>query len=165
MSDDHELFSTDESDKVINPTAEIADIPRFGENIIARWNFENWEPDHLHWNVPSNFVMFNDGELRFFAKRLSNQRRTGWPESGRRFYATLEFKFYKKSDDARPFYTYELPVVRLDWKTRVDDYQKTLALPQLVPYFTHSFSTVTRHWRTDSNEAPPIVIPFPTIEF
>ena len=165
MSENQEIFSTDESVRIINPTPENTELRAIGSGTIDQREFSNWEPDHLHWNVPSSFVLFDDGELRFFAKRLSNQRRTGLLDSGRTFYATLEFKFYKKFDDPRPFYTYELPVVRLSWKTRVDDYQKSWLLPGLIPYFTHSYISVTQHWRANSNETPPVVIPFPTIEF
>lgn len=163
MSENQETLSTDDFEQNISSTPEITGLSPIGGS--AEYEFSNWEPNHLHWNDPSKFVFFISGEIVFFAKRLSNQRRTGVLDSGRTFYATIEFKFYKKADDPRPFYTYELPVARLGWKTRVDDYQKSWFLPGLIPYFTNSFSRVTRHWRADSNEVPPVVIPFPTIEF
>jgi hypothetical protein len=163
VSEKHEIFSAVESQLIINPTPEVAGLRPFDS--VGGCEFQNWEPDHLHWNVPSSIYLYSNGEMVFFAKRLSNQRRTGVLDGGRTFYATLEFQFYKVSGDSRPFYTYELPVVKLGWKTRVDDYTRVWELPGLIPYVTQSYATVTRHWRTDSNEAPPVVIPFPTIEF
>lgn len=40
-------------------------------------SFENWEPDSLHWNVPSNININSDGSWFLYAKRLANMRRTG----------------------------------------------------------------------------------------
>lgn len=148
---------------VIDPLPDSIGVGKMG--FFRSVTLPTWEPDHLHWNGPSGLVFHDDGRMYFFAKRLSNQRRTGLLDSGRAFYATVELMFSKTRDDPQPFYTYEFAVVRLDWKTRVDDYKKTWHFPGLLPYFANSSVGLRRHWRADSNETPPVVIPFPSIGF
>lgn len=38
-------------------------------------NFDNWNPDHRHWNPPSNMLIYSDGSWFMYAKKISNQRR------------------------------------------------------------------------------------------
>jgi len=131
---------------------------------LAYFSMPDWEPEHLHWNQ-SSLYFHDSGDAYFLAKRLSNQRRTGLLDSGRRWFATVEFHFKKLQEDEKPFYAYEIAVCRLDWKSRVDCYERIISIPALVPYFKNCDVTLTRHWRTDSTETPPVVVPFPPISF
>jgi hypothetical protein len=71
----------------------LATIPRIrkfyraeaSRYVVFEWKFDSWEPDHMHWVAPSNFIIYNDGTWFFFAQHLANMRRnndwgfdTGW---------------------------------------------------------------------------------------
>jgi hypothetical protein len=49
--------------------------PQANRRVMFTADFDNWEPDHLHWVSPSNWVMYEDGGWFFFAKHLANMRR------------------------------------------------------------------------------------------
>lgn len=51
------------------------------EFVLADWN-----PQSLHWNVPSNLLIYNDGTWFLYARHLANMRRTGgiW-DTGRHY--------------------------------------------------------------------------------
>lgn len=37
----------------------------------------DWDPDHLHWDIPSSVIVYSDGSTYAFAHHLANMRRTG----------------------------------------------------------------------------------------
>ncbi len=130
---------------------------------LGLFDLPEWNSEHLHW-YESEIYIHDNGDVYFLSKRLSNQRNTGL-ESGRKFFATVEFLFRKNEVDANPFYSYEIVVCGLDWRTRVDCYERLLKIPGLGPYFLKCFVSIRRHWRIDSHEAPPTPVPFPPISF
>ena len=130
---------------------------------LGVFDLPDWEPEHLHWNT-SLLYIHDSGDVYFLSKRLSNQQNTGF-ESGRRFFAVVEFLFRKAEADPAPFYSYELAVCGLDWRTKVDCYERILKVPGLAPYFRNCYVSLKRHWRIDSRETPPTPIPFPPISF
>lgn len=135
--------------------------PHDPENLLLEINLDTWVPDHLHWMAPSKFSMFIGGFFKLEVKRLSNQRRTGIFDSGRKFSAVLEVAFDRENGER--IYKEKVVIAVLEWKTRVDDFVKTWERPQLVPYIALTDSVVLiRHWVADSVVEPPIMIPLPT---
>ena len=55
----------------------IKGIERFSAYEVFSFDFPNWEPDSLHWNPPSNWLINSDGTWFMYAKHLANMRRTG----------------------------------------------------------------------------------------
>lgn len=124
-----------------------------------------WIPDHLHWVGPSSIYYWGNGDFVFFAKTLSNQRRTSIIEAGRTFYANVEYKFYFGSEP-KPRYVYQKCVVKLPWKEKVEDYRFNWREPNLIEYFKQASRVdFVRHWYPDSTESstpiplPPIPLP------
>jgi hypothetical protein len=73
---------------------------------IQSWNaftfaFATWEPDHLHWNEPSNFIIRSDGTWYLYAAHLANMRRTGGIfDTGNRMSALINVTYYDGWDAA-----------------------------------------------------------------
>lgn len=50
--------------------------------LVNRWQIFSWTftwpgQDSLHWDQPSNLVVYSDGSWYIYAKHLANMRRTG----------------------------------------------------------------------------------------
>ena len=82
------------------PTAEKASIVNSEPKITSKGyvsakyqmfdiQFDDWQPDHLHWNTPSNMAIQSDGSWFIYAKHLANMRRLGGIFDTGAVYATI----------------------------------------------------------------------------
>lgn len=45
---------------------------------VVTFQFGTWNPDHLHWESPSNAIFYASGRIYLYAKRIAHHRRPGF---------------------------------------------------------------------------------------
>jgi hypothetical protein len=92
--------------------------------IVFEWDFASWEPDHVHWVAPSNFILYNDGGWFFYARHLAAMRRNneffdiGWAYN-------FDFDVTFKNASGTVIHANSYKFADLNYKSERDNYTQT----------------------------------------
>jgi hypothetical protein len=69
------------------------------KTIVYNVDMNDWDPDHRHWDHPSNAVIYSDGSVFIFAHHLANMLRTcPISDCGSNFAFGMNFTFFQSYD-------------------------------------------------------------------
>lgn len=98
--------------QVIQPVEDLRSLSR---TICFDVKFDDWQPDSLHWNAPSNMEIYSNGTWFIYAAHVANMRRaSSLFDQGWYYNFGVTVTFYSRSNSV--LHLTECPLIGLNYK-------------------------------------------------